>query len=307
MGAFGVDVVGKVLVEVEQVASHEGDGGLFEEVLLVQDPAREVVGERQFAHLDPIVVHDAGGGDDLTPTAIVGHVAVQVVHHVFILMGLTCLGVDAITGKDHAVVAHKIAVGVVVGQPVAFAFIERLGTLAGLHGHHVGGAVDLTAELGVDQGIERPVLVGGAHVDAAGDPGCAVAYRHAVFGDQIRRSRFVEQWHGVAVGVIERTDGGTIGRGVLIDIVPSVDGAVFFAFFDGDGGTVGAPDLGEGVHVGARQIDDLVPVAGEVQAHLHTVVLALCDVVGHDGLDTLVGHHARVDGHVAGARRGGEG
>ena len=44
LGAFGVDVVGQGLVDVEQVATYQRDGGLLEEVLLVEQLAREVIG-----------------------------------------------------------------------------------------------------------------------------------------------------------------------------------------------------------------------------------------------------------------------
>ena len=223
-------------------------------------------------------------------------------HHVFVFDGLTRLGVDAIARQDDAVVAKQLAV-FVIRQTIAVSFIERLEALSRLHGHHVGGAIDLTAQFGVDQSVERPVFIGSPQVDTARHQRRAVANRHAVVGLQVGGTSFVQQRQGFAVFIVERANDRAVGHGVFIDIVPSVDGAVLLPFFHGDGGTIGTPNLGKQVHIGTRQVDDLVLVAGKVQAHLNAVVFALGDVVGQDGLDTLVGHHTRVDGHVVGTRR----
>ena len=61
-GAFGVDVVGQGLVEIEQVATYQRDRCLFEEVLLVKQFSWEVIGQRELAQLDPSVVNNTRGG-----------------------------------------------------------------------------------------------------------------------------------------------------------------------------------------------------------------------------------------------------
>ena len=226
-------------------------------------------------------------------------------HHILVLVRLAGFRIDAVAGQDNAVVAQQLTI-FVIGQAVAFTLIQRLKALARLHGHHIGGAINLAAQLRVNQGVKRPILVGSPQVDTARHQRCAVAHRHTVVGLQIGGSRLVEQRHRFAVGIVERTDDGAIGHGVFIDIIPAVDGAILLPFFHRDSRTIRAPNLGKRVHIGSRKVDNLVLVAGQVQADLHAIVLALCDVVGHNGLDTLVGHHARVDGHVVGTRRGSE-
>ena len=114
--AFGVDVVGQGLIDIEQVAAHQGDGDLLEEVLFVEPLAREVVGERDLAQLNPGVLHDAGRSEVGTPAAEVGHVFIEIMYYMIVLDGFARLGVDAVARQNNAVVTDKLAVFVVIFQ-----------------------------------------------------------------------------------------------------------------------------------------------------------------------------------------------